>query len=45
LIWKLTSSLETLVPASSVMFVLVRNSTPNNVLPEIEPHKPRVLRT
>lgn len=31
--------------SSSALFVLVRSSTPDKVLPEIEPFKPRVLRT
>jgi uncharacterized membrane protein len=30
---------------SSALFVLVQRSTPDKVLPEIEPYKPRVLRT
>src|SRR5215510_2369960 len=30
---------------SSALFVLVKRSTPDKVLPEIEPFKPRVLRT
>jgi uncharacterized membrane protein len=35
----------TIPPSSSALFVLVRRSTPDKVLPEIEPFKPRVLRT
>jgi uncharacterized membrane protein len=30
---------------SSALFVLVKHSTPDKVLPEIEPFKPRVLKT
>src|SRR5262245_26320296 len=35
----------TIPKGSSALFVLVRSSTPDKVLPEIEPFKPRVLRT
>lgn len=35
----------TIPEGSSALFVLVRSSTPDKVLPEIEPFKPRVLRT
>ena len=30
---------------SSALFVLVRNVTEDKVLPEVEPYKPRVLKT
>jgi uncharacterized membrane protein len=36
---------KTIPKASSALFVLVRSSTPDKVLPEIEPFKPRVLKT
>lgn len=36
---------ETIPPASSALFVLVRSVTEDKVLPEIEPYKPRVLKT
>jgi uncharacterized membrane protein len=36
---------KTIPKGSSALFVLVRRSTPDKVLPEIEPFKPRVLRT
>jgi uncharacterized membrane protein len=32
-------------PGSSALFVLVKSVTLDKVLPEIEPYKPRVLRT
>lgn len=35
----------TIPPNSSALFVLVRSSTPDKILPEIEPFKPRVLKT
>jgi uncharacterized membrane protein len=35
----------TIPPTSSALFVLIRRSTPDKVLPEIEPYKPRVLKT
>ena len=35
----------TIPKGSSALFVLVKSSTPDKVLPEIEPYKPRVLRT
>jgi uncharacterized membrane protein len=35
----------TIPKGSSALFILVRSSTPDKVLPEIEPYKPRVLRT
>jgi uncharacterized membrane protein len=36
---------QTIPPGSSALFVLVRSVTLDKVLPEIEPYKPRVLRT
>jgi uncharacterized membrane protein len=36
---------KTIPKGSSALFILVRRSTPDKVLPEIEPYKPRVLRT
>jgi len=36
---------KTIPKGSSALFVLVRSSTPDKVLPEIEPFKPRVLKT
>jgi uncharacterized membrane protein len=36
---------KTIPKGSSALFVLVRSSTPDKVLPEIEQYKPRVLRT
>lgn len=36
---------ETIPPSTSALFVLSRNATFDKVLPEIEPFKPRVLRT
>jgi uncharacterized membrane protein len=36
---------ETITPNSSALFVLVRRATEDKVLPEIEPFKPRVLKT
>lgn len=36
---------ETITPNSSALFVLVRSATEDKVLPEIEPFKPRVLKT
>jgi uncharacterized membrane protein len=35
----------TIPRGSSALFVLIRSSTPDKVLPEIEPFRPRVLRT
>jgi uncharacterized membrane protein len=35
----------TIPKGSSALFLLVRSSTPDKVLPEIEPFKPRVLKT
>jgi uncharacterized membrane protein len=35
----------TIPKGSSALFILVKSSTPDKVLPEIEPYKPRVLRT
>jgi uncharacterized membrane protein len=35
----------TIPKGSSALFVLVRSSTPDKVLPEIAPYKPRVLKT
>jgi uncharacterized membrane protein len=36
---------ETIPPGSSALFVLFRSITEDKVLPEIEPYKPRVLKT
>jgi uncharacterized membrane protein len=36
---------ETITPGSSALFVLVKSATEDKVLPEIEPFKPRVLKT
>ena len=36
---------ETIPNGSSALFLLVKSSTPDKVLPEIEPFKPKVLRT
>jgi uncharacterized membrane protein len=36
---------QTIPKGSSALFILVRSSTPDKVLPEIEPFKPRVLKT
>ena len=36
---------KTIPKGSSALFVLVKSSTPDKVLPEIEPFKPRVLKT
>lgn len=36
---------QTIPPGSSALFVLVKSVTLDKVLPEIEPYKPRVLRT
>jgi len=36
---------ETIPKGSSALFILVRSSTPDKVLPEIEAYGPRVLRT
>jgi uncharacterized membrane protein len=36
---------KTITKGSSALFVLVRHSTPDKVLPDIEPFKPRVLKT
>ena len=36
---------ETIPPESSALFVLVRSATLDKILPEIEPYKPRVLKT
>jgi uncharacterized membrane protein len=35
----------TIPRGSSALFILVKSSTPDKVLPEIEPFRPRVLRT
>ena len=35
----------TIPKGSSALFVLVKSSTPDKVLPDIEPYKPRVLKT
>ena len=36
---------KTIPKGSSALFVLIKHSTPDKVLPEIEPYKPRVLKT
>ncbi len=36
---------KTIPRGSSALFLLIRSSTPDKVLPEIEPFKPRVLKT
>jgi uncharacterized membrane protein len=36
---------ETIPPGSSALFVLVKSVTFDKILPEIEPYKPKVLRT
>lgn len=36
---------DTITPGSSALFVLVRSATEDKVLPEIEPFKPRLLKT
>jgi uncharacterized membrane protein len=36
---------ETIPEGSSALFMLFRNVTEDKVLPEIEPYKPRVLKT
>jgi uncharacterized membrane protein len=36
---------ETIPPGSSALFVLFRSITEDKVLPEIEPYKPRILKT
>lgn len=36
---------ETITPGSSALFVLFKSATEDKVLPEIEPFKPRVLKT
>ena len=36
---------ETIPKNTSALFVLVKSSTPDKVLPEIEPFKPRVIKT
>jgi uncharacterized membrane protein len=36
---------ETIPENSSALFLLVRSSTPDKVIPEIQPFGPRVLRT
>jgi uncharacterized membrane protein len=36
---------ETIPPGSSALFVLFRSISEDKVLPEIEPYKPRVLKT
>jgi uncharacterized membrane protein len=36
---------KTIPMGSSALFVLIKHSTPDKVLPEIEPFKPRVLKT
>lgn len=36
---------QTIPPGSSALFILVRSVTFDKIMPEIEPYKPRVLRT
>jgi uncharacterized membrane protein len=36
---------QTIPKGSSALFLLIRSSTPDKVLPEIEPFKPRVIKT
>jgi uncharacterized membrane protein len=36
---------KTIPKGSSALFLLVRRSTPDKVLPEIEPYRPRVIKT
>ena len=36
---------KTIRKGSSALFLLIKRSTPDKVLPEIEPFKPRVLKT
>ena len=36
---------ETIPRGSSALFVLIKRSTPDKVLPELERYKPRVLKT
>jgi uncharacterized membrane protein len=36
---------KTIPKGSSALFLLIRSSTPDKVLPEIEPFKPRILKT
>jgi uncharacterized membrane protein len=36
---------KTIPKGSSALFVLIKSSTPDKVLPEIEAYKPRVLKT
>jgi len=36
---------KTIPKGSSALFVLIKSSTPDKVLPEIEPFKPRILKT
>jgi uncharacterized membrane protein len=36
---------KTIPRGSSALFMLIKRSTPDKVLPEIEPYRPRVLRT
>jgi uncharacterized membrane protein len=36
---------KTIPKGSSALFMLIRSSTPDKVLPEIEPFKPRILKT
>ena len=36
---------DTIPPGSSALFVLVKSVTQDKVLPELEPYKPRVLKT
>ena len=36
---------KTIPKGSSALFLLIKRSTPDKVLPEIEPYRPRVLKT
>src|SRR5215813_4302261 len=36
---------KTIPKGTSALFLLIRRSTPDKVLPEIEPYKPRVIKT
>jgi uncharacterized membrane protein len=36
---------KTIPKGSSALFLLIRRSTPDKVLPEIEPYRPRVIKT
>jgi uncharacterized membrane protein len=41
----ITSLGKTIPKGSSALFMLIKSSTPDKVLPEIEPYRPRVLKT